>query len=327
MIDKQESKPILSFVIPCYRSEHTISDVIDRIIATVNSDERYDYEIICVNDCSPDSTIHVLTEAAEKNQHITVVDLMRNFGQHAALMAGFGFVNGDIVICLDDDGQTMPEEVFKLIDKLNEGFDVVSAKYPVKKESLFRRLGSWTAVKVSEQMVGKPKGVLLNSYFVMRRIVLDEILKYPNPYPNIQGLFLRVTRKIGNVEIEHQERKIGKSGYNFIKLLSLWMNGFTSFSEKPLRISSFLGFFCFFGGIIFGTIVVIRKLLNPEIMLGYSSIMAVMLFMFGIILLMLGLMGEYIGRIYICINKAPQYVVRSVKNQHNYNRPDNQEQP
>ena len=305
---------LLSFVIPCYRSEKTIGSVIDEIIDTVTKDGRYDYEIICVNDASPDGTLDVLNEIAESNKNIMVIDLARNFGQHSAIMAGFNHVSGDIIVCLDDDGQTPPREMFKLIDKLDEGYDIVSARYPKKRESFLRRFGSWTAKKVGEVIAGNPKGIDLNSYYAIRKFVVDETIKYKNPYPSVQGLELRATRRIVNVDVEHKEREIGKSGYNLFKLIILWMNGATSFSEKPLRLSSFFGAISAIAGFIFGIVVVIRRLINPDIAVGYSSIMAVMLFMFGVVLIMIGMLGEYIGRMYICINKAPQYVIRSIKN-------------
>lgn len=303
----------LSFVIPCYGSEMSIANVVGDIISTVESDGRYDYEIICVNDCSPDGTCEVLKKLA-KNKKLKVIDLARNFGQHAATMAGFHYVSGDIVVCLDDDGQNPPSEMFKLIDKLEEGYDLVSARYTNKKHSWFRRFGSKVSMAMSSALVGKPKDIDLNSYCVLRRFVVDEVIKYKNAYPFIHGLMLRVTRNIANVEILHKERETGHSGYNFKKLFSLWMNGFTAFSEKPLRVASFIGCFCALSGFIFGIVVIIRKIIYPEILLGYSSIMAVMLFLCGIIMLFLGLLGEYIGRIYISINNAPQYVVRETYN-------------
>ena len=303
----------LSFVIPCYRSEKSVSKVISDIILTVENDGRYDYEIICVNDCSPDDTLNVLKQLAN-NKKIKVISLSRNFGQHSAMMAGFNHVNGDIVVCLDDDGQNPPSEMFKLIDKLEEGYDLVSARYSDKKHSLFRRFGSKVSMAMSTALVGKPKDIDLNSYCVLRRFVIDEVVKYHNAYPFIHGLMLRVTRNIANVEILHKEREEGHSGYNFKKLLSLWMNGFTAFSEKPLRIASFLGVVCAFLGFLFGVIVIIRKILNPEILMGYSSLMCMILFFSGIIMLFLGLLGEYIGRIYISINNAPQFAIRETYN-------------
>lgn len=303
----------LSFVIPCYRSRDSVRGVLDRIAKTVEKDGRYDYEIICVNDYSPDDTLDVLNKAADENSKITVIDLSRNFGQHAALMAGFNYVTGDIAVCLDDDGQNPPEEMFKLIDKLNEGYDLVSAKYDDKKRSLFRKLGTKISFFMSEWLINKPKDLDLNSYYAVKRFVIDETIKYKNAYPFVHGLMLRITRNMANVPITHNSRESGESGYNLAKLVSLWMNGFTAFSEKPLRISSLIGGICAAIGFIMAIVVVIRKLLDPTIPLGYSAIMSAIMFMSGVNMLILGLLGEYIGRMYICINNAPQYTVRSVK--------------
>ncbi len=304
----------LSFVIPCYRSEHSVGNVIKDIVDTVESDGRYDYEIICVNDCSPDGTWLVLKELAANNPRMKILDLSRNFGQHSALMAGFHYVTGDIIVCLDDDGQNPPGQMFKLIDKLEEGYDLVSAKYTKKKHSLIRKIGTKISFAMSSYLVGKPKDIDLNSYYVFRRYVLDEVIKYKNPYPFVHGLILRVTRNMANVEMEHCERQEGRSGYNLLKLFALWMNGFTAFSEKPLRIASISGCICAAFGFLFGIIIIIRKLIDPSIMMGYSSIMAVILFLCGIIMLFLGLLGEYIGRIYISINDAPQFAIRETIN-------------
>ncbi len=301
---------LLSFVIPCYRSENTIENVVTRIIKTVLEDNRYDYEIICVNDCSPDNTYEVLKKLAV-NPKIKIIDLSRNFGQHSALMAAFNYLSGDIVVCLDDDGQNPPEEMFKLIDKLeNENLDLVSARYVHKKHSFIRRIGTKVSFAMSSYLIGKPKNIDLNSYYVFKRYIVDEVIKYTNPYPFVHGLILRVTRRMGNVEIEHDERQSGHSGYNLKKLFSLWMNGFTAFSEKPLRIASVFGCICAFMGFIYGIITIVRKIVHPEILLGYSSIMAAILFLCGIIMLFMGLLGEYIGRIYISINNAPQFAIR-----------------
>lgn len=304
----------LSFVIPCYRSENSVRNVVERVIATVTNDGRYDYEIICVNDYSPDDTLKVLKEMALENNKIKVLSLTRNFGQHSALMAGYNHVSGDIVVCLDDDGQNPPEEVFKLIDKLEEGFDLVSASYSNKKHNWFRRLGSKMSFAMSRYLIGMPKDIALNSYCVFRRFVADEIVKYQNAYPFVHGLMLRITKNIANVEISHQERETGRSGYNFAKLLGLWMNGFTAFSEKPLRLASISGVIFSLFGFIYGIVIVIRKILNPDILAGYSSMLAIILFLAGIIMLFLGLIGEYIGRIYICINNAPQFAIREKLN-------------
>lgn len=305
---------LLSFVIPCYRSEKTIQNVIYEIIDTVKRDGRYNYEIICINDYSPDNTYEVLKRMALENSKIKIISFSRNFGQHAALMAGFNHVTGDIIVCLDDDGQNPPKEMFKLIDKLEEGYDLVSAKYSHKKHSLFRKIGTKISFAMSSYLVGKPKNIDLNSYYAFRRYIADEVIKYTNPYPFVHGLILRITRNMANVEIEHKEREIGSSGYNFAKLISLWMNGFTAFSEKPLRIASIIGCICAFLGFLYGIFIIIRKILHPEILVGYSSMMAIILFLCGMIMLFLGLLGEYIGRMYISMNNAPQYAIREMIN-------------
>ena len=304
----------LSFVIPCYCSEKTVGGVIDEIIETVTNDGRYDYEIVCVNDFSKDNTLEVLKRIAKENSKIKVLSFSRNFGQHSALMAGFNYVTGDIVVCLDDDGQNPPSEMFKLIDKLEEGYDLVSAKYEEKKRSLVRRLGTKLSFWMSSYFIGKPKDIDLNSYYVFRSYIVDEIIKYKNAYPFVHGLILRITRNMANVVIEHKSREHGRSGYSFKKLLSLWMNGFTAFSEKPLRIASLFGVLCSIGGFAFAIVTIIRKILNPDIAVGYSSLMTATLVLSGIIMIFLGLLGEYIGRIYISLNNAPQFAIRESYN-------------
>lgn len=304
----------LSFIIPCYCSEKSVGAVISEVIETVENDGRYDYEIVCINDFSKDNTLEVLKHLAKENTKIKVLSFSRNFGQHSALMAGFNYATGDIIVCLDDDGQNPPSEMFKLIDKLEEGYDLVSAKYEEKKRSLFRRIGTKLSFWMSSYFIGKPKDIDLNSYYVFKRYILEEIIKYKNAYPFVHGLILRITRNMANVLIKHKSREHGASGYSFKKLLSLWMNGFTAFSEKPLRLASIFGVLCSVSGFSYGIATVIRKIINPSIPAGYSSIMTAVLILSGIIMLFLGLLGEYIGRIYISLNKAPQFAIRETYN-------------
>ena len=304
----------ISIVIPCYRSEHTISNVVERTERVLENNPGYDYEIICVNDCSPDGTLGVLHSLAAKNEKVKVLDLARNFGQHSALMAGFNYVTGDVVVCLDDDGQTAPEDMFKLIAKIEEGYDVSSARYVQEHRPLLRKLGSKVSMAMSHWLVGMPKNIELNSFCAFRRFVSDEVIKYKNAYPFVHGLMLRATRNIANVEMVRNDRESGSSGYTLGKLFALWLNGFTAFSVAPLRLAGVVGAFVAFVGFAYGAFIIIRKLIVPEISAGYSSIMAVILFFAGINMLFLGLIGEYIGRSYICINDAPQFVIRERTN-------------
>ena len=305
----------ISFVIPCYYSEKTVADVIKRIIKTVMADGNYDYEIICVNDGSTDGTYAILRKLSEKNCRIRVIDLARNFGQHAALMAAFNYVTGDLVICLDDDGQNPPEEMFSIIDKLEEGYDLVSAKYEKeKKRSLLRRIGSKVSFAMSHYLINMPKDIELNSYYGMKRFVVNEIIKYKNSYPFVHGLALRVTRNIANVPMRHDARTVGTSNYTFKSLLKLWLNGFTAFSEKPLRLAAVTGIICSMLGIVSAIVIIIQRLTGHIQSMGYASMMAALLLFSGIIMMFLGLLGEYIGRMYICINNAPQYAIRETQN-------------
>ena len=305
----------ISFVIPCYYSEKTVADVIKRIIKTVMADGNYDYEIICVNDGSTDGTYAILRKLSKKNCRIKVIDLARNFGQHAALMAAFNYVTGDLVICLDDDGQNPPEEMFSIIDKLEEGYDLVSAKYEKeKKRSLLRRIGSKVSFAMSHYLINMPKDIELNSYYGMKRFVVNEIIKYKNSYPFVHGLALRVTRNIANVPMRHDARTVGTSNYTFKSLLKLWLNGFTAFSEKPLRLAAVTGIICSMLGIVSAIVIIIQRLTGHIQSMGYASMMAALLLFSGIIMMFLGLLGEYIGRMYICINNAPQYAIRETQN-------------
>lgn len=305
----KDRKTKLSYIIPCYNSEQTINVVVEEIIAVMAKREEYEYEIILVNDASTDKVLETMKILSKKYNQVRWYSFTKNFGQHSALMAGYRHASGDIIISLDDDGQTPPSEVFVLVDKLNEGYDVIFARYPQKKQNLFRKLGSAINEMMAEKIIGKPKHLSVTSFFVMNRIVLNEIIKYKGSYPYILGLILRTTRNIANVEVAHKERISGKSGYNIKKLLSLWINGFTAFSVKPLRFATVVGFITAILGFLSGLYVVIHKLLNPATPMGYSSIMAVLLFIGGLVMIILGMIGEYVGRIYINCNNAPQYVI------------------
>lgn len=301
----------LSFVIPCYRSEKTIGSVIDEIHETVTADGRYDYEVILVNDSSPDGVFKKIEEISKQNPRVLGVDLSKNFGQHSALMAGFSRVTGDIVVALDDDGQTPANEMFRLIDALDEKYDLVFAEYKNKMHSGFRNFGSKVNDMMARILIGKPKKLKIMSYFACKRYVIDEVLRYENPYAYISGLLLRATNKVRNVEVDHRERLDGTSGYTMKKLMLLWLNGFTAFSVKPLRIATVLGFITAAVGFLYGIYTIIHKLfINPAAPMGYSSTMAVLLFLGGMLMLILGMVGEYVGRIYLSINRSPQYVIR-----------------
>lgn len=307
-------KTLISFVIPCYNSKDTVGLVIDEIKKKLEENCKYDYEIIAVNDCSKDNVIIVLKKLSDINKKIKIVDLVKNVGKHGALMAGYKYCKGDIIVSLDDDGQCPVESLWDLLLPLENGFDVSIAKYGVKKQSRFKNFGSKVNNLMTEILLDKPKNIQFCNFFAMKKFIIKEICRYDKPYPYLEGLILRTTRYIINVPMNDRSRQIGETGYTFKKSISLWLNGFTAFSVKPLRIATFIGFIFAVVGFLFGAYVVVNKMLNPQILAGYSSLMSVILLVGGMLMLMLGLVGEYIGRIYISINNAPQYVIRETVN-------------
>ncbi len=308
-----ERKEKISFVIPCYNSTDTIGSVVQEIKTVMNAEmSNYDYEIILVNDGSPNGTTYdAIREIVKTEKHIKGVNLARNFGQPSAVMAALNYATGDYAVCGDDDGQTPFNELPKLFKKIEEGYDLVEAKYAVReKRSLFRKIGTAMNEGMATWLIAKPKGLELTTYWVVKKFVVDQMIKYPNAYPYLGGLMLRATQNACNVDVTHRERLSGSSGYSLKKMIELWLNGFTSFSVKPLRLMSVAGVLVAVIGFIYGMVIIISKLLDPQVNAGYSSIMSVNLFMFGVLFFFMGLIGEYVGRIYISLNKAPQFVVK-----------------
>lgn len=304
----------VSFVIPCYRSEHTLPHVVAEIEEKMKTMEQYEYDIFLVNDCSPDDTFGTIRRLCREHENIKGISFSKNFGQHAALMAGLRHSDGDYVVCLDDDGQTPANEVDRLLEKLEEGYDAVYAKYEHKQHSAFRNMGSRVNELMTRVMLGKPADLYVSSYFAVKKFVVNDMVKYENSYPYVIGLVLRATKNITNVTVNHREREEGSSGYTIKKLLGLWFNGFTAFSVKPLRIATGIGAFSAMVGFFYGIYTIAKRLVNPAVPMGFSSTMAAIVFFGGMIMLMLGLIGEYIGRIYISLNNSPQYVIRETIN-------------
>lgn len=300
----------ISFILPCYGSEKTLEAVIDEIKTVVGQKKEYDYEIIAVNDCSPDGVWELIKRLAANDSRIKGIDFAKNRNRPGAVMAGLSNSKGDFCVVMDDDGQCPTPELWKLIQPLREGYDVSIASYPERKQSRFKNFGTEVNKMMTEVVIGRPKNLQFTNFMVMKRFVADKITEYKNPYPYMTGLLLRTTQHIANVPMEQRARLEGSTTFTFKKMLSLWMNGFTAFSVKPLRVADIVGVLSAVVGFIYTLITIVRKLVYPDIAVGYSSIMAAMLIIGGIIMFLLGIIGEYIGRIYICINNSPQYVIR-----------------
>ena len=306
---------IVSVVIPCYRSSQTIEAVVDEIIETVNKRPGNDYQIVLVNDCSPDNTYEVIERICRKDSRIVGVDMSRNFGQETAIVAGLGFASGDVVVVMDDDGQCPTPEMWKLIDKVNEGYDIVYSRFAVKHTSFFKKFTSDLHGKISEAIGVKPKGIALSSFWALSPFCAEQLSKYHSPFTSRGGYLMRITQRFANVDIDQQrERLAGSSGYNLKKLFALWFSNFTNFSIVPIRAMANIGWILALAGFVFGLILIIRKLILPTVMIGYTSIMASLMFIGGLIIAMIGFIGEYIGRTYMTVSGMPQYIVRDTIN-------------
>ena len=305
---------LISILIPCYRSTKTLPGVVAEIQQVFAERPEQDYQIILVNDCSPDDTYDTICELCEQDKKIVGVNLSRNYGQACARMAALPFVKGDCAVCMDDDGQHPAEGMFALIEKIQEGYDMVYAHFGHKKHSLFKRITSRMFGKLMEEFGVRPKGIQMSSFFAWSRFAMEELKKYHSPTPTDVSYLMKVTTKFANVEMLHRERLAGESNYTLGKMINLAITGLTNFTVVPLRAASILGIVLAFVGFIFGLLVVLRKIIYPQIAMGYTSIMAVILLLGGIILIVQGLLGEYIGRVYMMLSDMPQYTTRETKN-------------
>ena len=300
----------ISIIIPVYNAESSIGALVDQLITELK--QKYDLEIVLVNDNSQDNTEKICIALYERNKDvIKFYSLSKNVGEHNAVMAGLNNFSGEYALIMDDDFQNSISEVIKLISYANKNdYDVVYTYYKKKKHSLFRNLGSWFNDKAANILLRKPKDLYLSSFKIINKYIVSEIIKYDLPFPYIDGLILRTTDNIGKIEVKHSERMSGQSGYTPKKLVSLWLNMFTNFSILPLRVSIFTGFIFAFIGFILGIQTVIEKLVNPDIPIGYPTVIVVIAIFSGIQLVALGMIGEYLGRVFLSQNKKPQYSIR-----------------
>ena len=302
----------VSVVIPCYYSEATIAKVV-RLTREELSKGGYESEFVLVNDGSTDGTFAEIEKLAAQDDSVVGINCAKNLGQHAAIMAGLRYVDGDLILLMDDDLQTHPSQCLKIVDAIVEHpeCDVVFASWPEHKEALWRRLGSNFAVWSMRIMTKRPKEIYPSNFFVMRDYVCDEVVRYTGPYPYVQGLLFRATSSMMNVEVEHFEREVGTSGYTLKTLIRLWAS-VLGFSMLPLRASSIVGALMGACGIVAAIAVIIMRALDPTLQMGWPSLMVVILICSGLILLFLGIIGEYIGRLFMTANQAPQYVTKTI---------------
>lgn len=305
--------PELSLVIPVYNGSRTVGPLVEQIAKIFGSTS---FEVVLVNDGSEDNSERVCAELAQKfPRNVTFVHLSRNFGEHSAVLAGFTHSRGRYIAVLDDDGQNPPEEVVRMLDELKrKNYDVVYGHYIEKQHSWFRNLGSRFNDRIATLMLNKPRNLYLSSFKVMTRFLAQEIVKYRGPYPYADGLIYRVTRNIGQIPVEHRPSLGGASRYTFRRLVRLWLNMFLNFSIKPLRISVYVGLLASCLSVVALVAILIDKLwITPNLTVGIPTVLGSIVFFSGVQLMILGLVGEYLGRLYLDQTGTPQYVVRYVQ--------------
>lgn len=304
--------PSLSFVIPLYYSADTIGPLVKEIEGL---SIEGGHEIILVNDGSRDTTAAVCRELLRTARvPIIFVNHARNFGEHNAVMTGYRHARGAHIVNLDDDGQNPPTEAVRLWEHAKQhGVDVVYGHYAQKEHSLYRNLGSWFTNRVTDYVLDKPKGFYLSSFRCVSAFVAKEVATHDGPFPYIDGLLLQVTQSIASLEVQHKERQAGQSGYTLRRLVRLWASTFVNFSVMPLRVATLLGLLMAAAGLFGLGLVFYLRFFNHGPEYGWGSLMGALLVFSGTQLVMLGLIGEYIGRMFLTVNRRPQSVVRSVE--------------
>ena len=305
------ANPALSFVIPLYNSAETIAGVV-QAIAALNIEGGH--EIILVNDGSRDATGEICRQLVrEVRVPVTYVEHARNYGEHNAVLTGWRHAAGAHLVNLDDDGQNPPAEAVRLWEfARTSGLDVVFGHYAVKQHSPWRNFGSWFTNRMTDWALEKPSGFYLSSFRCVTAFVAREVAMHSGPFPYIDGLILQVTQRIGSIEVRHEARQAGASGYTLGRLMRLWLSAWVNFSVLPLRVATVLGLVLAIAGLGGFAWVVWLRVTNQGPSFGWGSLMAALLVFSGTQLVLLGLIGEYIGRMFLTVNKRPQAVLRAV---------------
>lgn len=306
-----QSAPALTFVIPLYHSAETIGDVVKEI---ASFEIEGGHEIILVNDGSTDATGDVCRALIPNARvPITLIEHSRNYGEHNAVLTGWRHARGAHIVNLDDDGQNPPAEAVQLwMHAKATGLDIVFGHYETKRHSMWRNAGSWLTNKMTDWALDKPQGFYLSSFRCVTAFVAGQVVGYAGPYPYIDGLLLQVTQRIGSIEVRHEARKAGKSTYTLSRLVRLWLSAWVNFSVLPLRLATLLGLLLGFAGLVGLIVVAWMRVMDVGPDYGFGMIMSAVLVFSGAQLVLLGVIGEYVGRTFLTISQRPQAVVRSV---------------
>ena len=300
----------LSIIIPVFNSEGNIAELSRQLMDALKD---FSFEVIFVNDGSRDKSWDVIKQATVENNNIIAINLRRNFGQDNALMAGISRATGNYIVIMDDDLQHSPYDILKLYNKCSEGYDVCYAHFPGKHQRMWKDFGSWLNGAFAYWLLGKPKGIYMSPFKIIRKEVALSLLQYPGPFPYIDGLILDFTTNVTYVDVEHYQRHKGKSNYNFFRSFGVFLKTVTSFSVIPLRIATTIGFITAITGFIIALYLLIKYLtITYYEVEGWTSLIVTLLIIGGILLMSIGLIGEYLGRMFLTLNKKPQYSIGEI---------------
>jgi polyisoprenyl-phosphate glycosyltransferase len=310
--DHQRTPQKLSVIAPVYRSRSILPQLVKRVTDALGA---RDHEIVLVHDCGPDGSWSVIESLSREYSTVVGVNLRRNVGQHNALMAGLNHASGDIIVTIDDDLQHAPEDILKLVAEIEKGYDLCYSSFRSRKHALWKRLGSKLNDTLAVVLLDKPKGLYLSPFKAMKREVRDEVIKYGGPSVYLDGLLLSVTSNIASVEVDHHERADGNGGYTFRRSVSLLLKMSTISSILPLRLATLAGFGFAGLGALLTIAFVIQRFIWNAMPVGWSSIVVTSLILGGVQLVALGMIGEYVGRIFLEVRKRPQFTVAATTRQ------------
>jgi undecaprenyl-phosphate 4-deoxy-4-formamido-L-arabinose transferase len=300
----------LSIVVPVYNGAETVGELVEALAAL---NVPGGHEIVLVVDGSPDDSLAVCRALGERvTVPITVIDHARNFGEHNAVLTGLRHARGAYVVTMDDDLQNPPSEVLRLLEHAQRtGADAVYTYYADKQHAAWRNLGSRFTNRIADWLLDKPRGLYLSSFRLLSAFVVEQVTRYDGPFPYIDGLVMQATTKLERLGVSHLPRAAGRSNYTLRRLVRLWLNMFLNFSVMPLRISTLTGFVLSIIG-VFGVLFVLSEAVLGRTPQGWASVMAAVLLLSGVQLMILGMIGEYLGRLYLTANRKPQAIVRDI---------------
>ncbi len=301
----------ISIVIPVYNSHECVAELSRQIKDAL---QGIDYEQIMVNDCSKDSSWEEIQKEASQNPNLLGINLRKNGGQDSAILTGLNYASGEWIIIMDDDLQHSPYDIPKLYAEAKKGYDVVYANFEAKKQKLWKNLGSWFNGKISEIAIQKPKNIYLSPFKIVSKGVVDEMVKFNNLFPYIDGLIFQVTRNITQIDIEHHKRELGQSNYDLIKSIKVFLRMLFGFSTMPLNLASWTGFFSAIAGFALSIFYFVEFLLGKADVTGWTTIVILILILGGLILVALGIIGKYLGQVYLTVNNQPKFIVKETVN-------------